>query len=177
SRPVNLPTNWRTTTAATATRLKKRSAANSTSPKPPEELTFFVDRQLGRYKMAGALRIAGLNVEIHDDHFAQDAKDEEWLMVVGQKNWVVVTRDERIRYRAAAKQAIRRAKVRAFVLTAQGKFTSRNVGRDFSQSASEDSANCQTAKAAIYREDFTRRRCHSPRVLIALTLSWVKARL
>ena len=70
--------------------------------------------------MAGALRIAGLNVEIHDDHFAQDAKDEEWLMVVGQKNWVVVTRDERIRYRAAAKQAIRRAKIRAFVLTAQG---------------------------------------------------------
>jgi uncharacterized protein with PIN domain len=100
--------------------LKKRSAANSTSPKPPEELTFFIDRQLGRYKMAGALRIAGLNVEIHDDHFAQDAKDEEWLIVVGQKNWVVVTRDERIRYRAAAKQAIRRAKVRAFVLTAQG---------------------------------------------------------
>jgi hypothetical protein len=32
----------------------------------------------------------------------------------------VVTRDERIRYRVAEKQAIRRAKVRAFVLAAQG---------------------------------------------------------
>jgi predicted nuclease of predicted toxin-antitoxin system len=100
--------------------LKKRSVANSASPKPPEEFTFFLDRQLGRYKMAGALRKAGLNVEIHDDHFAPDAKDEEWLAVAGQKEWIVVTRDERIRYRAAAKQAIRRAKVRAFVLTAQG---------------------------------------------------------
>ena len=33
---------------------------------------------------------------------------------------MVVTRDERIRYRVAEKQAIRRARVRAFVLAAQG---------------------------------------------------------
>jgi uncharacterized protein with PIN domain len=100
--------------------LKKRSVANSTSPKPPEELTFFLDRQLGRYKMAGALRKAGLNIEIHDDHFAQNAEDPEWLTACGKKNWIVVTRDERIRYRVAERQAIRRAKVRAFVLAAQG---------------------------------------------------------
>jgi predicted nuclease of predicted toxin-antitoxin system len=100
--------------------LKKRSVANSASPKPPEELTFFLDRQLGRYKMADVLRKAGLNVAIHDDHFAPDAKDEEWLTGAGQKQWIVVTRDERIRYREAEKQAIRRAKVRAFVLAAQG---------------------------------------------------------
>jgi predicted nuclease of predicted toxin-antitoxin system len=100
--------------------LKKRSVANSASPKPPEELTFFLDRQLGRYKMAGALRKAGLNIEIHDDHFSQNAKDPEWLAATGKKNWIVVTRDERIRYRLAERQAIRRAKVRAFVLAAQG---------------------------------------------------------
>jgi len=100
--------------------LKKRSVANSTSPKPPEELTFFLDRQLGRYKIAGALRKAGLNIEIHDDHFAQNAEDPEWLTTCGKRNWIVVTRDERIRYRVAERQAIRRAKVRAFVLAAQG---------------------------------------------------------
>jgi predicted nuclease of predicted toxin-antitoxin system len=100
--------------------LKKRSVANSASPKPPEELTFFLDRQLGRYKMAGALRKAGLDIEIHDDHFPQNAKDPEWLAAAGKKNWIVVTRDERIRYRLAERQAIRRAKVRAFVLAAQG---------------------------------------------------------
>jgi hypothetical protein len=70
--------------------------------------------------MSGILRDAGLTIEIHDDHFPQDAPDEEWLMVAGQKGWIVVTRDERIRYRVAEKQAIRRAKVRAFVLAAQG---------------------------------------------------------
>ena len=100
--------------------MKKRSVANSTSPKPPEELTFFLDRQLGRYKIAGALRKAGLNIEIHDDHFAQNAEDPEWLTTCGKRNWIVVTRDERIRYRVAERQAIRRAKVRAFVLAAQG---------------------------------------------------------
>ncbi|MBX6324679.1 MAG: hypothetical protein IRY93_01440 [Chthoniobacterales bacterium] len=70
--------------------------------------------------MAGILRDADLHVEIHDDHFAQDAPDEEWLMVTGQNRWVVITRDERIRYRAAARQVIRRAKVRMFVVVARG---------------------------------------------------------
>ncbi len=81
--------------------------------------------------MAGALRKAGLNVEIHDDHFAPDAKDAEWLAVAGQKRWIVVTRDERIRYRAAAKQAIRRAKVRAFVLAAQGDLRADMLAQNF----------------------------------------------
>src|SRR4029077_8380423 len=62
---------------------------------------FFLDRQLGRYKMAGALRKAGLKIEIYDDHFAQNAEDPEWLTACGKKNWIVVTRDERIRYRVA----------------------------------------------------------------------------
>ncbi|MEN3370448.1 MAG: hypothetical protein V7609_2591 [Verrucomicrobiota bacterium] len=70
--------------------------------------------------MADVLRKAGLNVEIHDDHFPQNAQDPEWLTAAGRKNWIVVTRDERIRYRVAERQAIRRAKVRAFVLAAQG---------------------------------------------------------
>jgi uncharacterized protein with PIN domain len=81
--------------------------------------------------MAGALRKAGLKVAIHDDHFAPDAKDEEWLAVAGQKQWIVITRDERIRYRAAAKQAIRRAKVRAFVLAAQGDLRAEMLAQNF----------------------------------------------
>ena len=48
--------------------------------------------------MAGILRAADLKVEVHDDHFAQDAPDPEWLAAVGKNNWIVITRDERIRY-------------------------------------------------------------------------------
>ena len=73
--------------AAPAKRLKKRSAANSVSLKPPEELVFFLDRQLGRHKMAGILRAAGLNVEIHDDH----SPDE---LPASPRRDIVVTRDE-----------------------------------------------------------------------------------
>jgi predicted nuclease of predicted toxin-antitoxin system len=101
-------------------RLKKRSVANSASPKPRKDLTFFLDRQLGRHKMAAILRTAGLTVLVHDDHFAQNAPDPEWLAAAGKNDWIVITRDERIRYRVAEKQAIRRAKVRAFVLAAHG---------------------------------------------------------
>src|SRR5438552_16316604 len=118
--------------AAPAKRLKKRSAANSASPKPLEEqLTFFLDRQLGRHKMAGILRAAGLQVEVHDDHLPQNATDPEWLTLAGKNGWIVVTRDERIRYRVAEKQAIRRAKVRAFVLAAQGNLRAETLAENF----------------------------------------------
>jgi len=70
--------------------------------------------------MAGILRAAGLQVEVHDDHLPQNATDPEWLTLAGKNGWIVVTRDERIRYRVAEKQAIRRAKVRAFVIVAHG---------------------------------------------------------
>ena len=81
--------------------------------------------------MAAVFRTAGLHVEIHDDHFRQDALDPEWLTAVGKKNWIVVTRDERIRYRVAEKQAIRRAKVRAFVLAAQGDLRADMLAQNF----------------------------------------------
>lgn len=110
--------------------MKKQSVANSISHKPPDE-TFFLDRQLGRRKMAAALRAAGLNVEVHDEHFPQNALDADWLKAVGERNWIVVTRDERIRYRVAEKQALRRAKARAFVLTAQGDLRAEMLANSF----------------------------------------------
>jgi predicted nuclease of predicted toxin-antitoxin system len=70
--------------------------------------------------MAAVLRAAGLNVEVHDDHLEQDAEDPEWLKLAGKNNWIVITRDERIRYRRAEMQILRRANVCAFVLVARG---------------------------------------------------------
>ena len=97
--------------------MKKRSAASSTS-EPPEPLVLFVDRSLGNKVVAGALRLAGAQVEIHDDHFPTTALDEDWLREVGQRGWVVLTKDRGIRYRAPALAAIRVSAVRMFVLTA-----------------------------------------------------------
>ena len=95
---------------------KKRSGASS-RPKLPE-LTLFIDRSLGKKTVAEALRVAGANVEVHDDHFVPDAPDETWLTAVGAKGWIVLTKDERIRFRTIEREALMNARVRAFVLTA-----------------------------------------------------------
>jgi hypothetical protein len=102
--------------AARAKRSKRPSAASSGS-RPPEPLVFFIDRSLGTKIVAQALREIGETVEIHDDHFVPDAKDEDWLLEVGKRGWIVFTKDDRIRYRVTERTAIVTAKVRAFVLT------------------------------------------------------------
>jgi predicted nuclease of predicted toxin-antitoxin system len=97
----------------------------------PGRLVFFVDRSLGRRIIPGALHDAGEEVRIHDEHFPQDAKDEIWLAEAGKQNWVVLTKDKNIRYRANELQALVAAKVRAFVLTARGDLSGAEVGQIF----------------------------------------------
>ena len=79
-------------------------------------LIFFLDRSLGKHIVADALRQAGAAVAVHDDHFSQDARDEEWLRAVGERGWIVLTRDDRIQYRSQERTALIQAGVRAFVL-------------------------------------------------------------
>src|SRR5437870_8190324 len=94
---------------------KRRSAANSGSTPRDPSLVFFIDRSLGQKVIAEKLRQSGVKVEIHDDHFPQDAPDEHWIADVGEKGWVVLTKDDRIRYRPAALEAYRRHDVRVFI--------------------------------------------------------------
>jgi predicted nuclease of predicted toxin-antitoxin system len=81
-------------------------------------LTFFLDRNLGKQTIAAALRQAGVDVQIHDDHFRQDATDVEWLREVGRHGWIVLTKDKGIRHRSHERVALLQAGVRAFVLVA-----------------------------------------------------------
>jgi hypothetical protein len=99
-------------------RSKKRSGASSRS-KPPEPTPppLFVDRSLGRHVIPDALRALGVEVHVHDDYFPQDAPDDVWLPVVGQRGWAVLTKDTKIRLRDTELSALVRGRVRAFVLT------------------------------------------------------------
>ncbi len=101
-------------------------------------VTFFIDRCLGK-NLATHLRAQGMTVEIHDDHFAKDAQDVDWLPIVGQRGWVVLTQDERIAKRALEPIAVTRAQVSLFVLVAQ------------SLSGAEISAAFTTARDAMER--------------------------
>jgi PIN domain-containing protein len=70
---------------------------------------------LGQKVIAERLRQSDVQVAIHDDHFRQNALDEEWLSEVGKRGWIVLTKDDRIRYRPAALESYRRNKVRVFI--------------------------------------------------------------
>jgi predicted nuclease of predicted toxin-antitoxin system len=95
---------------------RKRSAASFRSKRPsPAPPPLFIDRSLGR--LASALHAQGAEVHTHDAHFAQDARDEEWLAEVGRRGWAVSTKDTRIRYRQTELSALIAGGVRAFVLT------------------------------------------------------------
>jgi predicted nuclease of predicted toxin-antitoxin system len=91
---------------------------------------FFIDRSLGKKQVANLLRNAGATVEIHDDHFSQDTLDVQWLTEVGGRNWVVLTKDEKIGYRTLEQLAVAQASVRLFVLVAR-KLTGAKMGEVF----------------------------------------------
>jgi predicted nuclease of predicted toxin-antitoxin system len=86
--------------------------------KPPDGTVFFIDRSLGVEPIRTELRKAGIVVEIHDDHFTRDADDRVWLRTAGERGWVVLTKDQRLRYRPLEIAALRASKARVFVLVA-----------------------------------------------------------
>jgi hypothetical protein len=100
---------------------KKRSATKK-GRRPPEPVIYFIDRCLGR-GVATALGQAGIEVRYHDDCFPEDAKDEVWLPEVGQKGWIVITKDKNIRRTPIELEATIAAKVRLFVLAGAGNKT------------------------------------------------------
>jgi predicted nuclease of predicted toxin-antitoxin system len=110
--------------AAKRSTSKKRSAA-----KPLEDPVFFLDRNLGK-KLAKAMRAEGCSVEIHDDHFAQDTEDIEWLREGGKRGWIFVTKDQNISRNKLEVVRLLESGSPAFVFTA-GSVTSRELGRAF----------------------------------------------
>jgi PIN like domain len=62
------------------------------------------------------LREHGWLVEAHDDHFAEDTKDPVLLPAVAQRNWVMLTEDRRMRYRAREREAYQESGLRMFAL-------------------------------------------------------------
>lgn len=82
---------------------------------------FFTDRDLGK-QFPARLREAGLTVERHADHFAPDTPDEVWLPEVGRRTWIVLTHDERIRYKHNELAAVMRHRVPLLVVQGQAPF-------------------------------------------------------
>lgn len=82
---------------------------------PSAQPVFFVDWCFGK-SVAQALRAAGALIEHHGDHFEQNTPDTDWLPVVGDRGWVVLTKDKTIAKNQLELMAIARAKAKVFIL-------------------------------------------------------------
>ena len=82
---------------------------------------YFTDRDLGK-QFGEILRSSGLTVERHADHFAHDTPDETWLAEVGQRGWIALTHDRRIRYKPTERDAVMRHGVGLLVIVGAAPF-------------------------------------------------------
>jgi hypothetical protein len=82
--------------------------------KLPDGPTLFLDRNLGRKLVISALRAQSISAVAHDDVFAIDAADTDWLPKVGERGWVVISCDSKITRNSSELTALIIANVHAF---------------------------------------------------------------
>lgn len=91
------------------------------SRKPPNRPEYFIDRSLGRHQLRDALAASGRIVHtmrsVYGPGVEEEVSDEIWLQDAGQREWLVLTKDDRIRRRPAELDAIVRFGVRVACLT------------------------------------------------------------
>jgi predicted nuclease of predicted toxin-antitoxin system len=96
-----------------AKRLKsKKRSATSRLPNLP----LFLDEALDFNTLYEALTEVGATIFRHRDHFAPGEKDYIWLPVVGNNDWIILTKDEAMQHGEVEKTAIRNANARVFIL-------------------------------------------------------------
>ena len=94
----------------------------SRSSQPPPE--FFVDRSLGRYVVADAVRAQGYVVrtmaDVYPDGEDEQVSDVRWIADADRNGWVVLTKDERITRHADEQDALLKSSLRVFAIGNQG---------------------------------------------------------
>ena len=93
-----------------------------------QQPVLFIDRCAWSGKLGAALDAAGIPYVPHNQLFHHDTPDEVWLTAVKDNGWLILTRDQRIRYRINEHRALVDAKLMMFVLS-QGGLTAEETGR------------------------------------------------
>ena len=96
---------------------RKRSAASSNA-KPLEAAAFYLDESIYSKVLSDALYAARVVVRRPGVDVPFGTPDETWLGIAGSQGWIVLMRDQRVRQRVLELNALRAARVGAFVLTA-----------------------------------------------------------
>lgn len=100
----------------------------------PLEVVFFTDRDLGK-QFPEILQQGGLSVQRHGDHFAPASSDAEWLAAAGDKGWIALTHDKRIRYKPNELKAVFDNDVGLIVIVGSAPFPA--LAKAFVQSSSK----------------------------------------
>lgn len=96
-----------------AGKTKKSTTRSGTNLESLSLYTFFLDRALQSYALRDALKELGARVQMHRDHFKEDAEDIDWLPIIARRQWVILTKDQ---CNWLERRAIRNARGRAFLL-------------------------------------------------------------
>jgi hypothetical protein len=98
------------------------SGTHLRSKRRPRRPVFFFEESLGK-RLPALLAQKGIRTENHLSHFAQGESDEVWLSKCGERGWIVVSKDARIRRRANELNAVRISRVRMFYFACGNKKT------------------------------------------------------
>jgi predicted nuclease of predicted toxin-antitoxin system len=76
----------------------------------------FIDRSVPR-SVADAVKRIRDDVLSLEDEFSHDVSDREWLAAAGERGWLVITHDRKVRTRPGERRAIMEHGVGCFILT------------------------------------------------------------
>ena len=71
----------------------------------PDARVYYLDANLDGPELVDRLRAGGMRCETHRDHFAPDARDEQWIPPIAARGWVIITRDFAIQRRPTEREA------------------------------------------------------------------------
>jgi len=90
--------------------------------------TFFLDENHCRNPhVIHAIEESGFTCEKHLDHFPPGVEDTEWLPVIAQRGWSLITTDARIWSNFIEREAVRKNEVRMFYF-AKNNLAGREMG-------------------------------------------------
>jgi predicted nuclease of predicted toxin-antitoxin system len=109
--------------------------------------TYFIDRALGK-SVGKALDNLGVKIEYHHQHFAPDSPDTQWLPMVSQKGWIILTKDSNIGRNILEIKAMAFSNAKVFTLVSANLNTAKMI--DIFEKAIEKVENIATSNPAPF---------------------------
>jgi hypothetical protein len=88
-----------------------------TDAKRLSQAVFYLDESIFSHVLLEAMRAAGVTVRHVGEAVPYGSTDEHWLGEVGRNGWIALLRDQAVRRRPLEREALKSARVAAFVFT------------------------------------------------------------